>query len=137
MKKIAFYSFLLAIMLFNAFMVHSLKHDRLPFLNTKSVEAMAWEEMINPNWSYMGLFRADCDCLSSEDNPDEILHGETLQCSYYALPPQYEPCGDNQHGLDRCYSFLGVGLTSLCDRFIWRDADGMTEYYHPSNQPQP
>ena len=131
MKKFVPLFLFLAVVLVNAFMVYSLKHDRLPFLNTKSVEAMAWEEMINPNWSAMRIFNADCYCASGGDS------GETLQCSYFA-PTDKEPCGDSQHGLDRCYEFGQMGIESLCETFYWWDPfeitienpDGVL-YYHP------
>ena len=124
MKKLSLYLFLLTVVLVNAFMVYSLKHDRLPFLNTKSVEAMAWEEMINPYWEGMRLIHTVCEC---DGNGGE---GVTLQCSYFA-DMSNESCGDGQHGLDRCYEKNHLGITPLCDTFSWLDADLETWYHHP------
>ena len=124
MKKFVPLFLFLAVVLVNAFMVYSLKHDRLPFLNTKSVEAMAWEEMDNPNWEAMRLINADCRCADSN------ACGETLQCSYFA-DTSNESCGDGQHGLDRCYEFNHMGIRSLCDDFYWYDIDSeWTEHRH-------
>ena len=133
MKKIFPFFLFLAVMLFNAFMVHSLKHEKVPFLNTKSVEAMAWEEMINPNWSDMRIFSTDCKCLPlPEDDSGEILQGETLQCSYYFTSSNTETCGDSQHGLGRCYQIRSLCSIPLCDRFIWMDVDSVATWYiHP------
>ncbi len=123
MKKFVPLFLFLAVVLVNAFMVHSLKHNRLPFLNTESVEAMAWEEMDNPYWEGMRIIRTICKC--NGDSP----RGETLQCSYLA-DTGAESCGDGQHGLDRCYENNHIGITPLCDVFSWQDEDG-TWYWHP------
>ncbi len=130
MKKFVPLFLFLAVVLVNAFMVYSLKHDRLPFLNTKSVEAMAWEEMINPYWEDMKLFRTECTCLvaTAFGYQPGALSGETLRCSYYDTSG--ESCGNNQQGLGRCYANGQIGTTPLCDLFIWLDADG-TWYIHP------
>ena len=124
MKKIVPFFLFLAVVLVNAFMVYSLKHDRLPFLNMKIVEAMAWEEMVNPYWDGMRLILTECRCFDGQI-------GQTLQCSYYA-DMSYESCGDGQHGLDRCYYFGQIGIRPLCDTFIWLDVDPVeTWYIHP------
>ena len=124
MKKVVPFFLFMAVMLFNTFMVHSLKHDRLPFLSTKSVEAMAWEEMNNPNWLAMRLVIVDCLCLSNS------LVGETIQCSYLA-PSQNENCSEYQQGFDRCYDYGHIGTVPLnCASFIWLSLDGEW-YIHP------
>ena len=121
----------MAVMLFNAFMVHSLKHEKVPFLNMKSVEAMAWEEMDNPYWEGMRLIRTICICNDSGNT------GETLQCSYLA-DTGAESCGDGQHGLDRCYENGQIGVRSLCETFSWWEPNYTTPehpfgawIYHP------
>ena len=127
MKKVVPFFLFMAVMLFNTFMVHSLKHDRLPFLSTKSVEAMAWEEMDNPIWEETKLINVDCACFS--ECGYEYAVGETLQCTYYDVV-QNVSCNNSLHGLNKCYEMGQLGIRPLCDTFIWCDLDGVL-YIHP------